>query len=1534
MQVGIKVIAHGLVVGPRAYLKESWNVADCTIAVIGAVSDFAPSDDGEGGGSAFLRTLRSFRALRPLRTIARFPDLRAMVELIAKSGLRIVGLFLLIGLFVLVFGLVAQQMWGGQMRQRCYDIHQGLLLDSNRACSPGLPAENPWNPLANGPDAASGFNVCPQGAECLTLMDQRFQGQNYDDIGRSMSVILQVITLKGWTEVMTRIQDSFSPLMLVFFLVVLLLGPLYLMLMFQVVLIKTLHELRTAERNKQLRLLNSRRSAVALSVSFSLWADITVCAAVLARNAKAELYLVANGCDFRFRAFLQARHSFSHWHNQCASVIMGEKPAVTAALMQHQQELDVEEGSGSPLRKSLSRDSEDDDQVESAGVDAGGERKGVQGAEKTKKRRRKRKRKSWLRSLAMSKSLESAICGVIVLNALVMIMDMDRQSWTGEFWPSDSAFQMYLGALELLNTLFTIIFTGECLIKIVGMGTDAIHGDHLFWPGAPLAYFRNGFNIFDFVVVILTGIQIPASVSMVLCYMRRDGSDCDTGSAGVSVLRMFRLARLVRLVRSFPQVQEQVLNLIKVARPATAHSTIMFIFIVIAAIMGKDLLGAVLIDTPKPLSNLAINARVYVRARRLAGGFARVHPARVLRVEEQPTPDANNQKWPIHVEVVQGWSILALRQPTTHLQAQLPSSQWEELAGWSRDPCAFSGTNVSHDEAEKSCQGGLVVGMVPRANFETMQDGMLTTFQLFSLEGWDTLVLIARRSVGPSGEAFVYVVLAIGNFLLVNVFVAIVALGFGEAAKDVARKRVRQNMNAQPGPPSAVTASGIVAGGAPQAEGAGDEEQEENTFDTQGVPLRVCGLSSGGKHDPTCRYYMGLFVTSKLFDRAILGGIVLSTVLLSIETYPPVTGSARQVINDANMAVTVLFAVELVLKVLWFGPVNYIANGWNKMDAFLVFTSAVDEILTSVARGAVNPGTLQMMRILRVFRCLRALRALRFLRENVTLRMVFSTLGNAAAPISITMVLALLLVAIIANLGQSLFSGELWRCSDVWVESEQACSGLDGSGTVRRWQRNALHFDWIGHALVSVFVVSTNEGWSSLMHVATDSGDAAGRAVVQDSNSYAAAYFAIGVLLGNLICLNMFKGVFVDVFARSAAIIDAAESAAHPPKKPTREELPEVRDVPNEQESMLLWSSRMLGCPCQPYIPVRLKTNDTRVRLYGVINDTVFEAMSMVGLVASTVFLSIMSFKPAEWQREINEVSINMFATMIGSEISLRMLALHPRRFFVSPWESLDVFVLLATYMLICLRKTPGVDVSVLKFLALHPFVFRAIRLLKVLYGSKLARASQTIHEIQSVVVAMVQSMRMLASLYALLLILSFIFAVAGIQLFGNICTEKDVLLPGRHGLRCQLTAPAMVLADQFNFKNLPNSLMVLTRTILIDGWSELMRVYTQPRPNRAPGALESAAALLEANAQAIDDNQLLQQHKDLQLLKAAGSVSPTSLSVLDQVRELLPVCLSGSELKVLQVFRHRFGCDSVALIHWGVRGIMHVLRYLFAICM
>jgi hypothetical protein len=385
---------------------------------------------------------------------------------------------------------------------------------------------DPWNPASGNSSDAPGLVACPAGAECLALMDFRFQGQNYDNIGAAMSVILQFMTLKGWVQQMLRVQSGFSPVMIFFFLSMLVAGPLYMVLMFQVVLIKTLSDLRAADQKRQLLLLDAQRKNVALSVMYTTWADITVYAAVLARNPKMRRYLRANGCDFRFRSYVQVRRSYTHWHGFCASVIMGEKPTATAALHAAQQELDKD-------ASALARMSRSDTLV------VEGE-EGVLGQQgKRKKRAGKRRKKSWLRKLAMSKRLETGVSGIILLNTMTMMMGMDRKSFPGEAWQSDRDFTYYLASLEFLNTVFTFIFTTECLIKLVGMGRDAIHGDHLFWPGAPLAYFRNGFNIFDFLVVILTGLQVPDSISLVQCYLENigEGKACESANAGVRYAR-------------------------------------------------------------------------------------------------------------------------------------------------------------------------------------------------------------------------------------------------------------------------------------------------------------------------------------------------------------------------------------------------------------------------------------------------------------------------------------------------------------------------------------------------------------------------------------------------------------------------------------------------------------------------------------------------------------------------------------------------------------------------------------------------------------------------------------------------------------------------------------------------------------------------------------------------------------------------------------------------------------------------------------
>ena len=45
---------------------------------------------------------------------------------------------MLLGMAVLLFGVVGMQMFGGVMRQRCYNLDDGLLLDDTQVTRPRL----------------------------------------------------------------------------------------------------------------------------------------------------------------------------------------------------------------------------------------------------------------------------------------------------------------------------------------------------------------------------------------------------------------------------------------------------------------------------------------------------------------------------------------------------------------------------------------------------------------------------------------------------------------------------------------------------------------------------------------------------------------------------------------------------------------------------------------------------------------------------------------------------------------------------------------------------------------------------------------------------------------------------------------------------------------------------------------------------------------------------------------------------------------------------------------------------------------------------------------------------------------------------------------------------------------------------------------------------------------------------------------------------------------------------------------------------
>jgi hypothetical protein len=88
-------------------MKESWNVLDFVV-VVTSFSAFLPPEMQIQGTSA----LRTFRALRPLRTVNRIPALRILVVTLINSVPQLSQAGTL-GLFIFtLFGIVGLQLWG------------------------------------------------------------------------------------------------------------------------------------------------------------------------------------------------------------------------------------------------------------------------------------------------------------------------------------------------------------------------------------------------------------------------------------------------------------------------------------------------------------------------------------------------------------------------------------------------------------------------------------------------------------------------------------------------------------------------------------------------------------------------------------------------------------------------------------------------------------------------------------------------------------------------------------------------------------------------------------------------------------------------------------------------------------------------------------------------------------------------------------------------------------------------------------------------------------------------------------------------------------------------------------------------------------------------------------------------------------------------------------------------------------------------------------------------------------------------------
>ena len=226
---------------------------------------------------------------------------------------------------------------------------------------------------------------------------------------------------------------------------------------------------------------------------------------------------------------------------------------------------------------------------------------------------------------------------------------------------------------------------------------------------------------------------------------------------------------------------------------------------------------------------------------------------------------------------------------------------------------------------------------------------------------------------------------------------------------------------------------------------------------------------------------------TQIFERTIISLILLNTLSLASEHYEEAYAVTRT--NEiANLFFTVIFAVEMVMKLYGFGCKKFAEDSFNLFDAFIVTMSYVELIVPKdeSGEGGGGIGMLRAFRLLRIFKIIKSWESLKVLLGAV--------LGSMEAITNLG-ILIFLFLFIFALFCKQFFAEPL----------------LDGGEEAR------YAFGDTYTAIITIFIVLTGENWNEVMILA-----------ISNKQSFIWAYlFVFMMLLGNFMLLNLFLAILL-----------------------------------------------------------------------------------------------------------------------------------------------------------------------------------------------------------------------------------------------------------------------------------------------------------------------------------------------------------------------------------------------------------------------
>lgn len=175
-----------------------------------------------------------------------------------------------------------------------------------------------------------------------------------------------------------------------------------------------------------------------------------------------------------------------------------------------------------------------------------------------------------------------------------------------------------------------------------------------------------------------------------------------------------------------------------------------------------------------------------------------------------------------------------------------------------------------------------------------------------------------------------------------------------------------------------------------------------------------------------------------------------------------------------------MISAQVVAAGMFKGTNAYFMSGWNIMDGSLVIISIIDLLMSLLSDSSPR-----IFGILRVFRLLRSLRPLRVINRAPGLKLVVQTLLSSLRPIGNIVLICCTFFIIFGILGVQLFKGTFFYCEGInikHVKNKSDCLSIPGNV----WVNRKYNFDDLGKALMSLFVLSSRDGWVNIMYTGLD----------------------------------------------------------------------------------------------------------------------------------------------------------------------------------------------------------------------------------------------------------------------------------------------------------------------------------------------------------------------------------------------------------------------------------------------------------------